>query len=132
MSESELIEVLYIFVSDAEAQFEFWMAVTIALIVASYTAGNKLTFLVRVPIAGLYLLTCGLFYLRYVDAIDNILLVTQQLESIGSFYNPGHVELTPIIRTVVVVGTTALAVLITVAPNLASNDRKTDKEKVAT
>lgn len=44
MSESELIEIAFMTISAAERQFEFWMAVTIALVVAAYTAGERLNF----------------------------------------------------------------------------------------
>ena len=96
------------------------MAVTIALVVAAYTAGEKLSFLVRVAIATLYLFACGLFYLRYEGAVVILVSLLQQLHNIGSDFEFGNIYLNRTLRSIVVVGTTILAVALIVKPNLGS------------
>jgi len=118
MTESELIEIIYMSVASAEAQFEFWMAVTIAMVVAVYTAGYRLNSNVRLIVAFLYLLTCLLFYLRYENELFAINIHIQQLRELGSDFGAKNITLMRVIRSIVVVGATTLAVALIVSPRL--------------
>lgn len=118
MSEIELIEVAYMTISAAERQFEFWMAVTIALVVAAYTAGGRLNFAVRTIIAVLYVLACVLFYLRYDSSVAILQSYMQQLHDMGSSFGSDQIPLMRIIRLIVVLGATTLAVALIVNPRL--------------
>lgn len=115
MTESEII---YISAASAEAQFESWMAVTIALVVAAYTAGYRLNSTVRYMIAFLYVLICVLFYLRYENELYAIGLHIQQLREMGSDFGAKNITLMRVIRSVVVMGATTLAVTLIVSPRL--------------
>lgn len=118
MTESELIEIIYMSVASAEAQFEFWMTITIAMVVAVYTAGYRLNSKVRLIIAFLYLLICMLFYLRYENELFAIALHIEQLRELGSDFGAKNITLMRVIRSIVVVGATTLAVTLIVSPRL--------------
>ncbi|WOJ97685.1 hypothetical protein R0137_03705 [Congregibacter brevis] len=125
MTESQLIEIIYISAASAEAQFESWMAVTIALVVAAYTAGYRLNSKVRYMIAFLYVLICVLFYLRYDNELYAIGIHIQQLREMGSDFGAKNIALMRVIRSMVVIGATTLAVALIVSPRLggqASDD----------
>jgi len=118
MTESELIEIIYMSTASAEAQFESWMAVTIAMVVAVYTAGYRLNSKVRLIVAFLYVLICMLFYLRYENELFSIALHIQQLRELGSEFGAKNIALMRVIRTIVVVGATSLALALIVSPRL--------------
>lgn len=118
MTESQLIEIIYISAASAEAQFESWMAVTIALVVAAYTAGYRLNSKVRFIIAFLYVLICALFYLRYEGELSAIASHIQQLREIGSDFGAKNIGLMRAIRSIVVIGASTLAVALIVSPRL--------------
>ena len=120
MTEFELIELLYILTEDAEAQFEFWMATTIAIVVAAHTAGDRLNSWVRFAIASLYLISCAMLYFRYASAVENLKPVIDQLDALGSFFQPGDPQAIPLLRTVVVAGTTVLAIVMIIRPKFVS------------
>lgn len=85
-------------------QFNFWLATTFALVIASYTAGDKRNRLMRVCVAALYLLACIVFFVRYLDAVQSALYLAEQLDAIGSDYLPGYVGIASFARRVVMVG----------------------------
>jgi hypothetical protein len=121
MSEAELIETFYLMLGNADAQFETWMGVTIAVVVSAYTAGDKLNTMVRMVIAALYVFICALLYIRYTVAVENLRTLIQLLEEAGSFHEFGDTSFLPTLRVLVVVGTTLLAVLMIAAPKLVTN-----------
>ena len=121
MTESETIEAFFLSIAVAESQFEFWMSVTIALVVAAHAAGDTLNSKVRVLMAALYLFSCALFYLRYDAAVQTLLLLHEDLRAMGSdiFGLENTIPMLRIIRSIVVIGASTLAVVIIVNPNFA-------------
>ena len=66
----------------------------------------------------MYLLICALFYLRYDGAVSTMLSQVQQLREMGSEFGPEGVTLMRVLRTIVVIGATTLAIALMVSPRL--------------
>lgn len=124
MSEFEVRELIYNTNAVISDQFQFWMAATFAVIVASYTAGPRLAIWARVCVAMLYMTAVATFYLRYRGAA--LLLVDQYgwLADMGADLNfpPTLPRLVGVLRQVVMFGGTALAVVLIFRPTAARQD----------
>ena len=67
LSTFELIEIALLSRESVDNQFQYWVTITFAVIVASFAAGEKLSRNWRVAISGLYLLATAMFFARYVS-----------------------------------------------------------------
>ncbi len=65
MSEIELAQYMLALLSEADAQFEFWLTVTSGVLVASFVAGDALSKRLRVLLALFYVWASAVFYTRY-------------------------------------------------------------------
>ena len=90
-----------------ESQFQFWLTITFAVIVAAYSAGHRLKGSIRLVISALYFMSCALCYWRYVGAVENMQDVLAALAEMNSLLAetalgpwPGYLR-----RTVMVLGT---------------------------
>ena len=119
MNEFELVTLMREFGGDISEQFNFWMATTFAVVIASYTAGNRLGRAVRYALAILYLAAFGVFYLRYLGAVDLVILITEQLSALDSDFSPVHIQWAGLLRRFVMIAGTILAVVIMVRPSLS-------------
>lgn len=71
-SPAELAELFILEQSEINLQFEFWLTVTFAVIVASFVAGKQLVHKLRAAAAFLYVLAVTVFLSRwYYAAIDS-------------------------------------------------------------
>ncbi len=119
MSEAEIIELIILVGATAGSQFEFWMATTFAVAVASYSAGSRLNIWLRIAITILYIAACILFYLRYLEAVNNLSSLFGLLHEMGSIYRPGNITLMIWMRQLVAVGTTVLAIILILRPSIS-------------
>ena len=108
MTEFELIMVMGEIADDITDQFEFWIGITVAVVVACYTAGEKLSKRMRTTISLLYFLACLLLYLRYLDAGFRGAEVIAALNEMSSPYTARLGILTDTLRQVLMIGTTIL------------------------
>lgn len=119
MSEFELNILVIEYSAAIDSQFNFWMAATFAIVVASHTAGDKLNRAGRLVLVLLYLLACAVFFLRYLAAADQVTYAIQELLAAGG-QSPSP-ELGSITRlgrqTLLIVGT-LFAVIVVVWPAL--------------
>ncbi len=83
MSEFELQTLLIEVDGTITDQFQFWMAATFAVVIASYTAGERLALWARVSIAVLYAAAVAMFYLRYRGSVGQMVEFVQQLRDLG-------------------------------------------------
>ena len=123
MTEFELVSLLREFGGSISEQFNFWMATTFAIVIASYTAGHRLNRTFRVLLVVLYLLACWVFYLRYMGALRSVGIIAQQLHAIGSDFGPRLVPWASFGRRAVMFGGTLMAVAIVLWPSLTSKDK---------
>ena len=118
MSEFELVILLREMDVGISEQFNFWMATTFAIVVASYTAGDKLNQGFRIILVVLYAAACAVFYLRYMGAIESVLAIAGRLQELGSDFGPRVIPWASFLRRLVMLGGSLLAILIVLRPSL--------------
>ena len=80
---AELAELLILEQSEINLQFEFWLTVTFAVIVASFVAGSRLVQKLRVAAAFLYVLAVIVFVSRVYYAANDAELFRAALNQAG-------------------------------------------------
>ena len=70
MTEYELNELLVLIGENINAQFQFWMAATFAVVIVSYSAGHRLAYWARLVVAALYTATVVMIYFRYLVSVE--------------------------------------------------------------
>ena len=107
ISTAELLEIAILLRDDLEDQFQFWLSITFAVIVASFIAGDRLRYSWRTVIGALYLLATVLFAFRLSESAQNLMLYLQPaLERGAEWTNSG--DLVFLLRAaVMLVGTCA-------------------------
>lgn len=78
---AELIEIYQASVGLVDAQDQYWLSITFAVIVTSYLAGDKLSIKLRAVIVFLYLLTSSLFVWRYLTSAEQLGYIARELGS---------------------------------------------------
>jgi len=109
-SAAELVEIFYLARSSMDAQFQFWVSITFAVIVAAFVAGKRLSRTLRVVISVLYLLaTANLTLLFIGDAGTalNALRVLASGDAANLIGRPGSNLLLPTRACLLIVGTFA-------------------------
>jgi hypothetical protein len=72
ISNADLLELFFDAQALVEAQFQYWLSVSFAAIVASFVARDRLTRKLGVVLVALYLSATTLFVLRYYAAIGEL------------------------------------------------------------
>ena len=129
MSEFELRSLLIEYGSAIDAQFNFWLTATFAVVVASHIAGHHFNRWGRGGVVLLYLLACTVFYFRYISTAD---LITSAIYALRDL----DIEVTKLglytrfARQILMFGGTVFAVLIVVRPALL-RPKKTEQIAVS-
>ncbi len=84
MSEAELISAIREASSLMTVEFEYWLTITFAVIVASHVTGKTLGIVPRMVISALYVSATTLFYLKYSGLLPQIAFFFEQLSEMGS------------------------------------------------
>ena len=117
MNEFELIQTIAVSNEAITAQYQFWMATTFAVVIAAHTAGEKISKLVRIFLATLYLAACAVFYFRYSVAVEKIQDILVLLTEIESFYaEDQQIILITVLRHFVFLGGTVLGIILIIKP----------------
>jgi hypothetical protein len=82
-SPAELLELWLIEQSEINLQFEFWLTVTFAVIVASFVAGRRLNRNLRIFVAFLYMLAVTVFVSRWYYAANEAGMIKAALIEAG-------------------------------------------------
>ena len=96
--------------------FQFWMAATFAVVVASYTAGQNLAYFIRGAIALVYIIAIAMFYFRYMDAADHVFYYIELLKNMESEYPLRRVSLISTLRKLLMIGGSLLALVFILSP----------------
>jgi len=116
MSEFELWQLIEANQGAVTDQFQFWMATTFAVVIVSYTAGQRLALWARLIIAALYAVAATVFYLRYMMAYD---MLGQLIKLLGeSVLEPRSGILASVLRRIVMVGSPLLAIVLICVPKI--------------
>lgn len=70
LSNEELIQLYDVVTGGVSAQFELWITITFAVIIASYLAGHRLAKLLQYLIAALYTAVSALLFLMLLSAVQ--------------------------------------------------------------
>ena len=107
-SAAELVEIYYLARSSMDAQFQFWVSITFAVIVAAFVARSRLSRTLRILISLLYLLaTVNLTVLFFGDAATGVyaLSVLDNGDAANLILRPGSNLLVPTRAGLFVLGT---------------------------
>ena len=70
LNSEELIQLFEVVTSSVNAQFELWLTITFAVIIASYLAGHRLAKALQYLIATLYFAVSVLLFLMLLSAVQ--------------------------------------------------------------
>jgi len=110
-------------------QFQFWMAATFAVVVASYTAGKTLPLIMRYSIALVYIVAVIMFYLRYLDSIDQMNYYAMLLEQMESGIPVRRIGSVGFLRKTLMLGGSLLALAFIFLPTW-NTDQSDDKNEI--
>ena len=83
MIEVELLQLYMEVNQDIDTQFQFWISITFAVLVATFVAGHRLSRGGRAVIAALYLCGAALLLSRYFSALSHLGIVLGLYEQYG-------------------------------------------------
>ena len=119
MSEFELRILLIEYGSYLDAQFNFWIAITFAVVIASHAAGDQFNRWGRSALTFLYLLACAVLYSRYLGASNEITSVISQFREMDIELDfTKSAPFTRLGRQLLMLSGTVFAVVIVVWPGL--------------
>jgi hypothetical protein len=83
ITEVQLLQVFLDVNADVDTQFQFWISITFAVLVASYVADERLSRAERGAIAALYLCAATILLFRYLSALTYLEFVLQLFDRYG-------------------------------------------------
>ena len=108
--------------------FQFWLATTFAVVVVTYTAGQKLQISIRAALAIIYLMAAGMFYLRYQLSSDQAAYYFHLLREMNSDLPAPYQGLVTILRKSVMLAGSLLAIIFLFAPEWTRTVDKSENE----
>ena len=111
MTVAELIGLMQNEAASIDMQFQMWMAVTFAVIIANYTTRSHLSLKLKVFVASMYALTCCVLMVRYANDASQFIFLNMELSSRGVEY-PSVGDLRLLRGLVYIIGTVATIVFV--------------------
>jgi hypothetical protein len=71
MTEADLLSLFFDVNQDIDTQFQFWISITFAVLVASFVADERLSRMERAVVTLLYLVAAGIILFRYTSALGH-------------------------------------------------------------
>ena len=105
LSTAELLELILNLRSDLGTQFQYWLSITFALLVARYIAGERFQMRWRIFAAVLYGLATAAFGMLYYVSGLNFRIYLAELSKRGDFWTDQSTMIIAIRMTLFVVGT---------------------------
>ena len=125
LSEFEVNELLLGNLEALSQHFQYWMTATFAVVVASYTAGDRLALWARVVVAALYVAAVAVAYIRWQGSVGEASRLIRLLVELGyDSTSAGRARLAGGIREGVMLGGTLLAIVLICFPAIANRKRK--------
>jgi hypothetical protein len=72
MTEAELLQIFLDVNQDIDTQFQFWISITFAVLVASFVADERLSKPERIVVTALYLCAAMILLQRYMSALSHL------------------------------------------------------------
>lgn len=126
ISVAELIELLQNESASIDMQFQLWLAITSAVVIASFTGRHHLSSWVKVFVAILYTLASATILLRYANDASQFVFLKNELLSQGVEY-PAVIDLRILRALVYVGGTFATLVFILYKPRSKAENASSSK-----
>lgn len=118
---AELIELLQNESASIDMQFQLWITITSAVVIASFAARNHLPQLMKIFVALMYALASVTIGLRYANDASQFVFFTTELGDRGVKY-PAVIDLRLLRGLVYVCGTIATTAFILLRPVADPND----------
>jgi hypothetical protein len=84
-SYAELTEFIFLAYSSADTQFQYWVTITFAAVVAGFVAGERLTLTLRILVAVLYMLASATLAIRFQNAMITAGTIRGMLDEAGAY-----------------------------------------------
>jgi hypothetical protein len=84
MTEADLFEIFLNVNQDIDTQFQFWMSITFAVLVASFVADERLSRVERIVVTGLYVCAATILLERYMSAVSHMQDVLELFDESGA------------------------------------------------
>ena len=123
---AELIELLQNESASIDMQFQLWITITSAVIIASFAARHHLTFWLRAFIAVMYTLASATIAFRYANDASQFVFLHNELRIRGVDY-PTFIDLRILRGLVYSCGTVATLVFMFFKPSLTTDNMPTNK-----
>lgn len=107
-----LLELFFVAQEFLEAQFQYWLSISFAAIIAASVAGERMGSAVRWVLITLYVGATALFTLRYASAIGELALIADEAQRRGLLGDVGFTLRWPVtaVRTVLFLAGTAATI----------------------
>ncbi len=129
-SVAELIELLQNESALIDMQFQLWITITTAVVIASFAARHHLSFWMRVFVAVMYTLASATIVIRYANDVSRWVFLSNELGSRGVDY-PAFIDLRILRGLVYSCGTIATLVFMFFNPrskvDIAPSDKSPDQ-----
>jgi hypothetical protein len=126
ISVAELIELLQNESASIDTQFQLWITITSAVVIASFAARHYLSFWMKTFVAVIYLLASSIIALRYANDASQFVLLHNELSDRGVDY-PTVIDLRSLRALVYLGGTFATLAIIYLKPNPKIDDTQFDE-----
>ena len=123
---AELIELLQNESASIDMQFQLWITITSAVIIASFAARHHLTFWLRAFIAVMYTLASATIAFRYANDASQFVFLHNELRIRGVDY-PTFIDLRTLRSLVFSFGTVATLVFMFIKPGSKTDKMPADK-----
>ena len=123
---AELIELLQNESASIDMQFQLWMTITSAVVIASFAARHHLSFWMRAFVAVMYTLASATIALRYANDASQWVFLKNELANRGVEY-PAFVDLRMLRGLVYSFGTVATLVFMFYRPSSKTHNMPADK-----
>jgi hypothetical protein len=97
MNEADLLQIFLEVNQDIDTQFQFWISITFAVLVASFVADERLSTMERVVVTALYLCAAAILLQRYTSALSHLQNALRLFDEAG-IARPAVPELAGLLR----------------------------------
>ncbi len=123
---AELIELLQNESASIDMQFQLWMTITSAVVIATFAARHHLSFWMRAFVGAMYTLASATIAIRYANDASQWVFLSNELASRGVDY-PAFVDLRILRGLVYSCGTIATLIFMFIKPSSKTDNMPTSK-----
>ncbi len=110
LSTAELVALAQTSAEISGLQYQYWLAITFATIVASFVARNLLPFKLKIAVACLYSMASVLFLLIYINVLDSYTFYAIEAMTRGAMPTPTLGLAIPVLRFLIWIAGTGVTI----------------------